>query len=112
MHNSALRGSIFWAAFIVSLLATVPLHAQGEPRVKRVSSARLVFHGSPELAYLKTGEKVSAEPFEGIAFTEGDGWRAECTYSNGVLEGPVTVINRNKLLYSFEYKNGKKVLKK
>lgn len=86
--------------------------AQDAVQIRKVNSTRLVFQGPEKLAYLETGGRVAQSPFTGVAFTEGDGWRAEVSYSAGVLHGPVTVIKGNRLLASFRYENGKKVLEK
>jgi len=86
--------------------------AQDAGQIRKVNSTRLIFQGTEQLAYLQTGGRVAQSPFTGVAFTEGDGWRAEVSYSAGVLHGPVTVIKGNRLLASFRYENGKKVLEK
>jgi len=52
------------------------------------------------------------KPFSGIAFTEGDNWRAEVTYKDGILDGEVVVVANNKLLYRFRYEKGVKVVEK
>ena len=49
---------------------------------------------------------LKGKPFSGVAFVAEGNWRAEMTYLNGVLNGPVTVIVNNKLLSQFSYSNG------
>lgn len=46
------------------------------------------------------------KPFSGVAFVAEGNWRAEMTYLNGTLHGPVTVIVNNKLFSQFSYSNG------
>ena len=46
--------------------------------------------------------------FSGCVFAEGDNWRAEWTYKEGVLDGPVQVTVDEKLLYRFYYEQGQK----
>lgn len=99
-------------ATLAVLLALSTFPAIAEPNsVKKVNEKRLVFKGPESIAYLRTGEKVSDQPFSGIAFFDGDNWRAEVTYSNGVLHGPVSVVANNKIISQFEYINGKRFLK-
>ena len=92
-------------------MLTAPLHAQ-EPAARKVNASRLVLQGQEQRAYLTTAGKVAPEPFTGVAFVEESWGRAELTYSNGILHGPVVVVANNKVLSQFEYVNGKKVLKK
>lgn len=47
--------------------------------------------------------------FTGVAFSEGDNWRAEVTYVKGILHGPVLVVVDNKVLSQFQYMNGQKI---
>jgi hypothetical protein len=77
----------------------------------KVSGARLV-HGDGGRVYLKKrgGRGLEEQPFSGVAFYEGDRWRAEMTYSNGILHGPVTVVANNRLLSQFRYERGVKIL--
>lgn len=85
----------------------------------KANSSRLSFDENG-LAYLniktkrKTADgyedKIRKVLFSGIAFTEGDDWRAEVTYKDGVLDGEVTVIKGNRLLNRFRYEKGKRVL--
>jgi len=49
---------------------------------------------------------LKGKPFSGLAFVAEDNWRAEITYLDGVLDGPVTVIVNNKLFSQFSYSNG------
>lgn len=89
-------------------------------KLPKANSTRLSFDENG-LAYLniKTKRKTSdgyednvhGVLFSGVAFTEGDNWRAEVTYSNGILHGPVVVVGNNKVLAQFEYVEGKKVMK-
>jgi len=59
-----------------------------------------------------TKGQLEAQPFTGIAFTEGTGWRAEVTYQDGILDGPVTVVVNQKVFSQFRYDKGLKVLEK
>jgi len=49
---------------------------------------------------------LKGKPFSGVAFVAESNWRAEMTYLDGVLDGPVTVIVNNKLFSQFSYSNG------
>jgi hypothetical protein len=49
---------------------------------------------------------LKGKPFSGVAFVAEANWRAEMTYLNGTLDGPVTVIVNNKLFSQFSYSNG------
>lgn len=75
-----------------------------------VNERRLVFQGEEGRAYLTTAGKVAPGPFTGVAFVEEEWGRAELTYSNGILHGPVVVVVRNRVFSQFEYVNGKKVV--
>jgi hypothetical protein len=95
--------------------------AEPDPPAKlpKANSSRLT-HDENGLAYLniktkrKTAEgyedNVRRVLFTGIAFTEGDNWRAEMTYKDGILDGEVVVVANNQLLYRFRYEKGKKIL--
>lgn len=85
----------------------------------KANSSRLTFDQSG-LAFLniktkrKTADGYETNTqkvlFSGIAFTEGEGWRAEVTYKDGILDGEVVVVANNRLLYRFRYEKGKRVL--
>jgi hypothetical protein len=92
------------------LLLALTTLLPAEP-ARAVSAARLVLRGQPEVAFLSTGGRVASTPFTGVAFYQGEGWRAEVTFSNGVRHGPVSVVVRGRLFSQFEYQNGKKILK-
>jgi hypothetical protein len=49
---------------------------------------------------------LKGKPFSGVAFVAEGNWRAQMTYLDGVLDGPVTVIVANKLFSKFSYSNG------
>jgi len=49
---------------------------------------------------------LKGKPFSGVAFVADANWRAEMTYLDGTLDGPVTVIVNNKLFSQFSYSNG------
>ena len=52
--------------------------------------------------------------FTGVAVTEGDNWRADVTYKDGILDGRVLVSVKEgefwRLLHEFRYEKGKKIL--
>lgn len=87
----------------------------------KVSSSRLTFDENG-LAHLnvktkrKTAEgyedNIRKVLFSGIAFTEGDDWRAEVNYKEGILDGEVIVTLNKQPLYRFSYEKGEKVLPK
>ena len=77
---------------------------QGSTQVKKVNSSRLIF--SNDLAFVKHSDV----PFSGIAFTEGENWRAEVSYKEGMLDGEVVVVANKKLLSRFRYDKGKKIV--
>ncbi len=89
-----------------------------DTNLPRANASRLTFD-EQGLAYLniktkrKTAEgyedNVQRVLFNGIAFHEGDNWRAEVTYKDGTLEGEVVVAN-HRLLYLFRYERVKKVV--
>ena len=93
--------------------------AEEPAKLPKANASRLTFD-EQGLAYLniktkrKTAEgyedNVRKVLFSGIAFTEGDNWRAEVTYKDGILDGEVVVVANNKLLYRFRYEKGRKVL--
>jgi len=95
------------------LLSAVKSPAQEEEKNQRgprkVNSQRLEL-GPKDLAYVKKSLFHEDLPFTGIAFTEGEGWRAEVTYKNGILDGPVVVVVNNKVFSQFRYDKGKKVV--
>ena len=102
------------------MLCLVPcIKAEDTTKLPKANASRLAFD-EQGLAYLniKT-KKKTAEGYEdnvrkvlftGIAFTEGDNWRAEVTYKEGILDGEVVVVVNNKLLYRFRYEKGRKVV--
>ena len=98
---------------VVLLLSAVLSPAQEEERNQRgprkVNSQRLEL-GPKDLAYVKKGLFHEDLPFTGIAFTEESNWRAEVTYKNGILDGPVVVVVNNKVFSQFRYEKGRKVL--
>lgn len=93
---------------------------------KAVPLSRLTF--KKQVAYLRTGEKVAAEPFSGIAYvrtpaatktvtysngllhgpehTRGKNWNKMVTYSNGILHGREIMIVGSRRFYNFSYTNG------
>ena len=93
--------------------------AEEPTKFPKANASRLTFD-EQGLAYLniktkrKTAEgyedNVRKVLFTGIAFTEGDNWRAEVTYKNGILDGPVVVVVNNKVFSQFRYDKGKKVV--
>lgn len=102
------------------MLCLVPcIKAEDTAKLPKANSSRLSFD-EQGLAYLniktkkKTAEgyedNVRKVLFSGIAFTEGDNWRAEVTYKEGILDGEVVVVANNRLLYQFRYERGKKVV--
>jgi len=95
------------------LMSAVKSPAQEDERNQRgprkVNSQRLEL-GPKDLAYVKKSLFHEDLPFTGIAFTEGEGWRAEVTYKNGILAGPVVVVVNNKVFSQFRYEKGKKVV--
>ena len=95
------------------LLSAVKSPAQEEEKNQRgprkVNSQRLEL-GPKDLAYVKRGLFHEELPFTGIAFTEESNWRAEVTYKNGILDGPVVVVVNNKVFSQFRYDKGKKVV--
>ena len=93
------------------LLLALPSCSLAQPAARPVNERRLVFQGEEGRAYLTTAGKVAPEPFTGVAFVEEEWGRAELTYSNGILHGPVVVVVRNRVFSQFEYLNGKRVLK-
>ena len=110
------------APALAQLSTNQPADIAGSDKAKlpKANSSRLSFDENG-LAYLniktkrKTAEgyedNVRRVLFTGIAFTEGENWRAEVTYSNGILHGPVVVVANNKVLSQFEHVEGKKVVK-
>jgi hypothetical protein len=96
----------------VLLLSAVMSPAQDEEknvRTRKVNSERIQL-GKDELAYVRKGLSHEEAPFTGIAFTEESNWRAEVTYKNGILDGPVVVVVNNKVFSQFKYDKGKKVV--
>jgi hypothetical protein len=102
------------------LLCLVPcIKAEDTAKLPKANASRLTCD-EQGLAYLniktkrKTAEgyedNVRKVLFSGIAFTEGDNWRAEVTYKEGILDGEVVVVANNKLLSRFRYERGKKVV--
>ena len=93
-------------ALFLSVL-TLTISAQ-EAQPRKVNSERLKL--SNELFYVVTRGQLEAQPFTGIAFTEGSNWRAETTYQDGILDGPVTVVVNQKVFSQFRYEKGRKVV--
>jgi len=95
--------------------------AEEPAKLPKANSSRLSYDENG-LAYLniktkrKTAEgyqdNVIKVIFSGIAFTEGNNWRAEVTYKEGILDGEVLVVANDKLLYRFRYEKGVKVVEK
>jgi len=114
-----------WMRPAVVLIVTLSLLsgalAEEPAKLTKANSSRLTY-GEDGLAYLKIKTKrKTAEGYEdnirkvlftGIAFTEGDNWRAEVTYKEGILDGEVVVVANNRLLYRFRYEKGVKVVEK
>jgi hypothetical protein len=106
------------AVLLLSLLVAGAV-AEGPAKVRKFNSSRLTYDENG-LAYLNTRTKQrTAEGYEdnvrrvlftGIAFTEGDNWRAEMTYKDGILDGEVVVVANNRLLSRFRYEKGRKIL--
>jgi hypothetical protein len=78
-------------------------------RTRKVNSERIEL-GPKDLAYVKKGLFHEDLPFTGIAFTEESNWRAEVTYKNGILDGPVVVVVNNKVFSQFRHDKGRKVV--
>ena len=106
---------------VVLLLSLLVAGALAEEPAKppKANSSRLTYDENG-LAYLniktkrKTAEgyedNIRRVLFTGIAFTEGENWRAEVTYKDGILDGEVVVVANNRLLYRFRYEKGVKVV--
>ena len=95
---------------VLALFLSVLTISAQEAQPRKVNSGRLKL--SNELFYVVTKGQLEAQPFTGIAFTEGTGWRAEVTYQDGILDGPVTVVVNQKVFSQFRYDKGLKVLEK
>lgn len=104
---------------LVELVALMTLVAQvPAEKLPKANASRLVYD-QDGVAYLniKTKRKTAEGyqdnthrvPFTGVAFWEESWGRAEVTYSNGIPDGEVTVVSRNRLLYQFRYEHGRKV---
>jgi uncharacterized Fe-S cluster-containing radical SAM superfamily enzyme len=72
------------------------------PAKRKVNEKRLAYEGE-----IRT---LNGKPFTGVAFVEGDNWRAEMTYKDGILDGEVVVVANNRLLSRFRYEKGRKIL--
>ena len=99
-------------------LSAVALVAQEAQPIK-VNSSRLSLDANGLACLNIKTKRKTAEGYEdnihkvlfsGIAFTEGDNWRAEVTYKNGILDGPVVVVVNNKVFSQFRYDKGRKVV--
>lgn len=93
----------------MELVALMPLVAQvpaEKPKERAVRHSRLEVEKAPDGKELVT---LGDKPFTGVAFWEESWGRAEVTYSNGIPDGEVTVVSRNRLLYQFRYDKGRKV---
>ena len=104
-------------ALLLSVL-TLTIFAQ-EALPRKVNSSRLCLDANGLVCLniktkRKTAEgyedKIHKVLFSGIAFTEGTNWRAEVTYQDGILDGPVTVVVNLKVFSQFRYEKGKKVV--
>jgi len=112
----AFRGACLPVLVVLLCLGAV---AEEPTKLPKANASRLTFD-EQGLAYLniktkrKTAEgyedNVRKVLFTGIAFTEGDDWRAEVTYKDGILDGPVVVVVNNKVFSQFRYDKGKKVV--
>jgi hypothetical protein len=106
------------AVLLLSLLVAGAV-AEEPAKVPKFNSSRLTYDENG-LAYLSIRTKArTAEGYEdnvrrvlftGIAFTEGDNWRAEMTYKDSILDGEVVVVANNRLLSRFRYEKGRKIL--
>ena len=104
---------------VLALFLSVLTISAQEPQPRKVNSSRLCLDANG-LACLniktkrKTAEgyedKIHKVLFSGIAFTEGTNWRAEVTYKDGILDGPVTVVVNQKVFSQFRYEKGRKVV--
>ena len=103
----ALRFGMLAAFFVL------PLLAQDAPtKTPRVRHSRLCLDDDGlacVVTNLKNGIQMS-DPFTGIAFWDESWGRAEVTYKDGVLDGPVVVVVNNKVFSQFRYDKGRKVL--
>ena len=94
------------------MLVLLCLGAVAEEPAKpvKVSASRLISVDGVEYLAKRGTREPGDKPFTGIAFHEGDNWRAEVTYKEGILDGEVVVVANNKLLYRFRHEKGRKVL--
>jgi membrane-bound ClpP family serine protease len=79
----------------------MPLWAAEKDSPRKVNEKRLAYAGE-----IRT---LNGKPFSGVAFAEGDNWRAEMTYKDGILDGEVVVVANNRLLSRFRYDKGRKI---
>lgn len=97
---------------ILALALAISLGWAGDdsPNTIKANASRLIFvEGVAYLAKRGTREP-SEKPFTGIAFEEGDNWRAEVPYKDGLKDGEVFVIKNNRIVSRFRYDKGRKIL--
>jgi len=110
------------AVVLIMILSVLSGALAEEEHIFIKMKSSLLTYDENGLAYLKFRDRrKTAEGYEydvrtvlfgGIAFTEGDNWRAELTYKKGILDGEVVVWANNKFLYRFRYEKGVKVVEK
>jgi hypothetical protein len=94
----------------VALAASLGWAGEDPSRPIKANASRLVFvEGVAYLAKRGTREP-SEKPFTGVAFEEGDNWRAEVPYKDGIKDGEVFVIKDNRIVSRFRYDKGRKIL--
>jgi len=96
------------ALALLGLSAPVPDCSAQDKKPRPVRQSRLSYAPGPDGRERAT---LGGKNFSGVAFVEESWGRAEMTYQDGILNGPVTVIVRNKVFSQFEYQDGKKILK-
>jgi len=92
---------------LVPLVGLVPCMAEEGAKPRTARASRLTFQAGERGDSVAT---LGGKPYTGIAFTEESWGRAEVTYSNGILHGPVTVIVRGRLYSQFSYDQGRRVV--
>ena len=98
---------------VLSAFFALPSLAQDAPtKTPKVRHSRLSLDDEGltcVVTQLKNNIRMS-DPFTGVAFWDESWGRAEVTYKDGILDGPVVVVVNNKILSQFRYDKGRKVL--
>jgi len=78
-------------------------------KIPKANASRLIYRGETAFLAKRGTREPSDKPFTGIAFWEGESWRAEVSFKDGIPDGEAVVVANNKVLSRFRYEGGRRV---